>query len=89
MAARPTPQVPQVGTARRPVLRTASRSTDYDEAQQADHGRYARFFHAMLDAGISLAPSGYEALFPGLAHTDDLIDQTVEVAGASGRVDSD
>ena len=36
----------------------------------------------MLDGGIFLAPSGYETLFVSLAHTDDLIDQTVEAAAA-------
>jgi glutamate-1-semialdehyde 2,1-aminomutase len=53
--------------------------TDYDEAQKADHPRYARFFHALLDTGVFLAPSGYETLFVSLAHTDDLIDQTIDL----------
>ena len=77
----PDAQVTQVGTLTGIFFRTAP-VTNYEEAQQADHGAYARFFHAMLDAGIFLAPSGYETLFVSLAHTDDLIDQTVEAAAA-------
>jgi glutamate-1-semialdehyde 2,1-aminomutase len=58
--------------------------TDYDRAQAADHVRYAGLFHHLLDAGVFLAPSGYETLFVSLAHTDELIDQTVEIAAAYG-----
>ena len=36
---------------------------------------YAAFFHAMLREGVALAPGAYEALFVGLAHTDDVLDQ--------------
>ncbi len=56
--------------------------TNYELAQTADHARYARFFHTMLDAGIFLAPSGYETLFVSLAHTDAEIDATVQAAQA-------
>ena len=62
---------------------SAAPVTNYDDAQQADHQAYARFFHALLDRGVFLAPSGYETLFVSLAHTDDLIDQTVEAAARS------
>ena len=31
--------------------------------------------HALLDRGVALAPGAYEVLFPGLAHTDDVIDR--------------
>ena len=46
--------------------------TNYAEAQAADHDRYARFFHALLDGDppVFLAPSGYETLFVSLAHGD-------------------
>jgi len=57
-----------------------SRVTDYAGAQQADHERYGRFFHGMLDRGVFLAPSGYETLFVSLAHDDDVIDRTVAIA---------
>jgi glutamate-1-semialdehyde 2,1-aminomutase len=48
---------------------------DYTTAQRTDTTRYAAFFHAMLDRGVALAPGAYEVLFPGLAHTDDVIDE--------------
>jgi glutamate-1-semialdehyde 2,1-aminomutase len=48
---------------------------DYPSAQQTDTAGYAAFFHAMLDRGVALAPGAYEVMFPGLAHTDDVIDE--------------
>ncbi len=59
---------------------TAEPITDYAGAQGADHERYARFFHAMLDRGVFLAPSGYETMFPSLAHTPEIIEQTITAA---------
>jgi glutamate-1-semialdehyde 2,1-aminomutase len=59
---------------------TERRVTDYASAQQADHERYKRFFHSMLDGGVYLAPSGYETMFVSLAHDDDAIDRTVAIA---------
>jgi glutamate-1-semialdehyde 2,1-aminomutase len=53
--------------------------TDYAEAQQADHARYGRFFHGLLDRGVFFAPSGYETLFVSLAHDDAVIDRTVQL----------
>ena len=50
---------------------------NYDDARAAGHERYARVFHGLLDRGVYFAPSGYEALFPSLAHTDADIDATV------------
>ncbi len=54
--------------------------TSYVAAQAADHDRYARFFHGMLDRGVYLAPSGYETTFISLAHTDEVIDATIAIA---------
>ena len=54
--------------------------TDYEDARGADHERYARVFHALLDDGVYFAPSGYETLFPSLAHSDADIDTTIEAA---------
>ena len=45
--------------------------TDYASAKRADTKRYARFFHAMREGGVFLAPSQFEAGFLSLAHTDD------------------
>ena len=53
---------------------------DYDDARKADGGRYARFFHGLLERDIYLAPSPFEAMFPSLAHTDADIDRTIDVA---------
>ena len=53
---------------------------DYAGAKAADHGAYARFFTGMLERGVYLPPSGYEAIFVSLAHTDDDIDATVAAA---------
>jgi glutamate-1-semialdehyde 2,1-aminomutase len=53
----------------------------YDDAKTTDVDRYRRFFHAMLQRGVAMAPGAYEVLFPGLAHTDDVIDDIVARAG--------
>jgi glutamate-1-semialdehyde 2,1-aminomutase len=56
---------------------------DYAAARAADHERYAAFFHAMLARGVFLPPSGYEALFVGLAHDDEAVDVTLAAAPAA------
>jgi len=48
---------------------------DYESAKRTDEAAYARLFHALLDAGVALAPGAYEVLFPGLAHSDDVLDE--------------
>jgi glutamate-1-semialdehyde 2,1-aminomutase len=53
---------------------------DWDSANKSDRQRYGKFFHAMLDEGVYLAPSQFEAAFVSLAHTDDVIAQTLEAA---------
>ncbi len=45
--------------------------------------RFNRFFHAMLDEGVYLAPASYEAGFMSSAHTDDDIEQTIAAAAAA------
>lgn len=52
--------------------------TNFDEAKTTDETLYAKVFHAMLNAGVAMAPGAYEALFVGLAHTDDVMDQLAE-----------
>lgn len=56
---------------------------DYDGAKTTDEDQYARLFHAMLERGVAMAPGAYEALFVGLAHTDEIIDEIIEIAGAA------
>ncbi|MDD5089054.1 MAG: glutamate-1-semialdehyde 2,1-aminomutase [bacterium] len=51
------------------------------DASQADHPRYAKFFHRMLAAGFHLPPSGYEAWFVSLAHDDLVIERTIAAVG--------
>jgi glutamate-1-semialdehyde 2,1-aminomutase len=58
----------------------ATAPTDFAGAQQTDTARYAAFFHALLARGVALAPGAYEVLFPGLAHTDDVIDEVGAIA---------
>lgn len=56
---------------------------DYDQARETDEKLYARFFHAMLKRGVAMAPGAYEAMFVGLAHTDEIIDEIVAKAKES------
>lgn len=56
---------------------------NFDDAQACDHERYARFFRAMLDRGVWLPPSGYEALFVSSAHDDAALAQPIEAAEAA------
>ncbi len=58
---------------------------DFDGAKAADHARYARFFNGMLERGHYLPPSGYEAVFVSLAHTEADIDATVAAAAEVAR----
>ena len=50
---------------------------DYESAQLCDTTRYARYFKAMLDNGIYLAPSQFEAMFLSLAHSDEDLEATL------------
>jgi len=64
---------------------------DYDSAKRSDTDLYARFFHKMLDRGVYLAPSQFEAAFVSLAHSPEAVDEALhaaavvfeEVAGAA------
>ena len=53
---------------------------DWDTANKCDRQVYGKFFHAMLDEGVYLAPSQFEAAFVSLAHTEEIIEQTLEAA---------
>ena len=52
----------------------------YAAVMACDAARFGRFFHAMLDAGVYLAPSAFEAGFISAAHTDADIDATIAAA---------
>ncbi len=53
---------------------------DWASVAEADTRRFAAWFHRMLERGVYLAPSQFEALFVSLAHGDDLIDRTIATA---------
>lgn len=53
---------------------------DYQQMMACDKTRFNRFFHAMLEEGVYLAPSAFEAGFVSAAHEDAIIDQTIAAA---------
>ncbi|HEU4869251.1 MAG TPA: hypothetical protein VFT08_00200, partial [Pyrinomonadaceae bacterium] len=59
---------------------TSEPVVDWDSANKCDRERYGKFFHAMLDEGVYLAPSQFEAAFVSLAHDDQVIERTIEAA---------
>jgi len=62
---------------------TAQPVTDWDTAKQCDTARFGRFFRAMLEHGIYLAPSQFEAAFLSAAHTEEDIRKTIAAAQAA------
>ncbi len=56
------------------------RVSDYDGARRSDTSRFARFFRGMLDEGIYLPPSQFEAMFVSLAHTEADIERLARAA---------
>ncbi|MHA0858137.1 glutamate-1-semialdehyde 2,1-aminomutase [Paenibacillus sp. CMAA1364] len=60
--------------------------TNYEEAQHSDGEIFATFFRHMLNHGINLAPSKYEAWFLTIAHTDEDIEHTIEAADSAFRL---
>jgi glutamate-1-semialdehyde 2,1-aminomutase len=59
---------------------TGTPVTDYDTARAADTKRFARFFWAMMDRGVYLPCSQFEAAFLSAAMADDHVSQTVAAA---------
>jgi len=58
---------------------------DAESARKSDKRRFGRFFHAMLEAGVHLPPSQFEAAFLSVAHTDEDVAQTIEAAKGAFR----
>jgi glutamate-1-semialdehyde 2,1-aminomutase len=54
---------------------------NFEDAQQCDTDRYGELFRHLLDNGIYVAPSQFEAMFVSLAHTDEDIDRTIAACG--------
>jgi glutamate-1-semialdehyde 2,1-aminomutase len=57
--------------------------TDYDSAKQSDTKRFGRFFWAMMDRGVYLPCSQFEAAFNSVLHTEERIDETLAAARAA------
>jgi glutamate-1-semialdehyde 2,1-aminomutase len=51
--------------------------TNWETANKSNRDLYGRFFHAMLAEGVYLAPSQFEAAFVSVAHSDEIIEQTI------------
>ena len=54
--------------------------TDFAQASACDTARYGAYFRHMLERGVYVPPSQFEAMFVSLAHGDEEIDRTVEAA---------
>ena len=54
--------------------------TDWDSASKSDTEKFGKFFRSMLDSGIYLPPSQYEAAFLGAAHTEEDVQRTIAAA---------
>jgi glutamate-1-semialdehyde 2,1-aminomutase len=59
--------------------------TNWETANKSNRDLYGRFFHAMLAEGVYLAPSQFEAAFVSIAHTDAIIDQTIQASQKAFR----
>ncbi len=60
---------------------TEQEVVDYTSAKSADIKAFSEYFKGMLAQGIHLAPSQFEAMFLSVAHTDEIIDRTLEAVG--------
>ena len=58
---------------------------DYDSARRQDAAAYAAFFHAMLDRGVYLPPSAFEAWFLSAAHDDTALDRVLDALPHAAR----
>ena len=76
-------QFPVVGSLVGIVCGDVPPPVDFESARRTDVGAYAAFFHAMLDAGVAMAPGAYEAIFVGMAHTDDVVEAIGEAAAGA------
>ena len=61
----------------------AAQVTCYEDVTRCDTERFKRFFHLMLEEGVYLAPSAFEAGFMSLAHSDEDIQRTLDAARRS------
>ena len=59
---------------------TAKKVTDWDSAATSDTEAFGRFFRAMMESGVYLPPSQFEAAFLSAAHTDADVEETIAAA---------
>jgi glutamate-1-semialdehyde 2,1-aminomutase len=57
--------------------------TSYEAVTKTDIEAFKRFFHAMLEEGVYLAPSAYEAGFTSIAHDNAVVDEIIRAAQKS------
>jgi len=67
------------------IFFTDTTVVDYATARTQDVSAYAAFFHAMLDAGVYLPPSAYEAWFVGASHDDAVVEQIAAALPGAAR----
>ncbi len=67
------------------VFLTEGPVRDFDDASRTDTAAYAAFFHAMLDAGVYLPPSAYEAWFLSSAHDDRAVQTVLDALPGAAR----
>jgi glutamate-1-semialdehyde 2,1-aminomutase len=67
------------------VFMTGEEVGDYEAARRQDTAAYARFFHAMLDRGVYLPPSAFEAWFVSIVHGDADIELVLAAAREAAR----
>jgi glutamate-1-semialdehyde 2,1-aminomutase len=67
------------------VFMTDGEVGDYEAARVQDTAAYARFFHAMLERGVYLPPSAFEAWFVSIVHTGAEVDRVLAAAREAAR----
>jgi glutamate-1-semialdehyde 2,1-aminomutase len=65
---------------------TGEAVTDWPSAKKSNTEQYAKFFRAMLEEGVYLAPSQFECAFVSLAHSEEVIEKTIEASRRALRV---
>jgi glutamate-1-semialdehyde 2,1-aminomutase len=66
-------------------LAAASGVRDYAQAQAAETYRYTPFFHSLLEAGVNLPPSVFEAWFVSAAHDDAAVSRVLDALPDAAR----
>jgi len=68
------------------IFFTDGEVVDYASAKRQSARRYAAFFHSMIDQGVHLPPSGFEAWFVGAAHDDVAVDRVASAARVAAHM---